>query len=131
MSIRTIISREEYESMKGYPDYDQFCSYIMQIVKLAVEESLKILPQTMSHLSKQVDYLKMLSTKFYSENKDLVPHKPLVAKTIEQVESENPGMPYEDILKISATKARSLVSEASKISSQSHTSNIDNNLKGI
>ena len=105
MDIKSIITREDYESIKNV-SYDQFCGFIMKVVKLSVEESLKALPHVMAHLSKQTDYLKKLSVKFYNDNKDLVPHKPFVAQVIEQVESENPGKPYSEILEIAARRSK-------------------------
>lgn len=113
MDIKSVITRKEYESIKS-PDYDQFCGFIMKIVKLSVEESLKALPHVMNHLSKQIEYLKRLSVKFYEDNKDLKPHKPFVAQVIEKVESENSGKPYEEILGIAAKKARALLNEPPK-----------------
>ena len=105
MDIKSVITHEEYESIKDV-NYDQFCGFIMKVVKLSVEESLKALPHVMTHLAKQTDYLKGLSVKFYKDNKDLVNHKPFAAKIIEQVEAENPGKQYEYILEISAKRAR-------------------------
>lgn len=107
MDTKGIITREEYNSINK-PDYDQFCVFLMKLVKLSVEEALRALPHVMGHLSKQTDYLKNLSTKFYIDNKDLASDKPLVAKCIEQTESENPGKSYDEILKMAAEKARDI-----------------------
>ena len=114
MDINSIITREEYESMER-PSYDQFYGFLMKAVKLSVEESLKALPHVMTHLANQVNYLKDLSTKFYEDNKDLVDHKQIVAQTIEQVESDNPGILYEEILKIAAVKAKETLNKINKV----------------
>lgn len=113
MDIKSVITREEYESIER-SSYDQFCGFVMKVVKLSVEESLKALPHVMTHLAKQTDYLKGLSVKFYKDNKDLVPHKPFVAQIIEQVESENPGEIYEKVLEISAKRVRETLTKIPK-----------------
>lgn len=113
MDINSVITNDEYKSIKTL-NYDQFCMFLMRVVKLSVEESLKALPHVMAHLSKQTDYLRSLSAKFYADNKDLINHKPLVAQIIEQVEAENPGSLYEKILEISATRAREAIARMSK-----------------
>lgn len=122
MDIKSIITREEYKII-GNPSYDQFCGFIMKVVKLSVEESLKALPHVMTHLSKQTDYLKKLSVKFYNDNKDLVSHKPFVAQVIEQVESENPGKPYNEILEIAAWRAKEALAKMPKDVSYDNTRN--------
>lgn len=110
MDIKSVISNEEYSNLKSL-NYDQFCTFLTKLVKLSVEESLKALPHVMSHMAKQAGYLKALSTKFYTDNKELALHKPLVSKIIEQTESENPGAPLEKILDISSKKAKKLIPE--------------------
>lgn len=135
MDIQSIITRKEYEGIKDV-SYDQFCGFIMKVVKLSVEESLKALPHVMTHLSKQIDYLKKLSIKFYTDNKDLVNHKPFVAKIIEQVEAENPGKAYEKVLEIAAEKAREALAKIPKDVSFESSKNdfiktIDSKLKDL
>ena len=131
MDIKSIITHEEYESM-GNPNYDQFCGFIMKVVKLSVEESLKALPHVMTHLAKQTDYLKKLSVKFYNDNKDLVPHMPFVSKVIEQVESENPGKPYSEILEIAAGRAKEALAKMPKnVSFEGDKKDFNSKLKGL
>lgn len=135
MDLKSIITREEYESI-GNLSYDQFCEFIMKVVKLSVEESLKALPHVMTHLAKQIDYLKKLSVKFYQDNKDLANHRPFVAQVIEQVESENSGKPYEEILDMAARRAReALVKIAKDRPDKSFTQNsvdqLDSKLKEL
>lgn len=135
MDLKSIITREEYESM-GNLSYDQFCGFIMKVVKLSVEESLKALPHVMTHLAKQIDYLKKLSVKFYQDNKDLANHRPFVAQVIEQVESENSGKPYEEILDMAARRAREALSKMPKDVSFENVKNdfaktIDSKLKEL
>lgn len=108
MNIGDIVTREEFEKITKLT-YEQFCDFATRIIKKSVEESIRALPPVMVHLTSQTAYLKKLSDKFYDDNKDLNPHRPLVARVIEGVEADNPGMPYDRILKLAGPKARKLV----------------------
>jgi len=109
MDINSVVTREEYNNMRNL-NYDQFCGYLMKLVKLCVEESLRSLPSVMVHLSSQAAYLKSLSDKFYADNKDLSEHRGIVTKVIEKMEAMNPGETYEEVLKLAAEEARKIVS---------------------
>jgi len=109
MDIESIVTEQEYNNIRSL-SYKEFSIYIMRLVKLCVEESLKTLPVVINHLSQQASYLKGLSDKFYEDNEDLVDHKPLVAKVIEQTEINNPGMVYSKVLERAAPEARRKIS---------------------
>ena len=109
MDIDSIITEQEYNNMRNL-SYDQFCIYIRRLVKLAVEESLKTLPTVVTHLAAQAAYLKELSDNFYKQNPDLAKEKMLMARCLEKVEGENPGLKYEDLLPKAARLARSRIS---------------------
>lgn len=113
MDINSVITREEYNKSSDL-NYDQFCGFLMKLVKLCVEESLRSLPAVLTHLSSQAAYLKDLSDGFYKVNKDLNKHRKLMTQVIQSVEGRNPGMPYDDILKIAAEEARVIISEMGK-----------------
>lgn len=121
MDVSSIISREEFESFKSI-SYEQFLEVISNIVKLSVEESLRVLPMVVTHLAKQSTYISNLSEKFYKENPDLVNHKELVSKTVEQVEKENPGKTYKEILSISLPRIRGNINQFSRISTYKNNS---------
>jgi len=109
MKIEDVITEAEYNRMSKLT-YSQFCDYLMRISKFCVEEALKAIPHVITHLSKQSIYLKTLSDNFYKDNKDLDNNRELVTKVMEKVESENPGISYEEVLKKSATIAREQLS---------------------
>lgn len=113
MDISSVITREDYNGMKDL-NYDQFCGYLMKLIKVCVEESLKSLPSVLTHLSNQVAYLKSLSDEFYKSNKDLNKHRKLMTQVIMSVEGRNPGMKYKEILEIAAKEARVIISEMDK-----------------
>jgi len=110
MKIDDVITKAQYESMKDL-SYEQFSEYLTKLVKLCVEESLRALPAVVKHLAGQADYLKTLSEEFYKENKDLVSHKKTMANVMMEVEAKNPGMDYDEVLKISAEKSRDIISK--------------------
>lgn len=64
----------------------------------AAEQALRMLPNVVDYLIKQSTHIKGLSEDFFKRNKDLVNKKDMLAKLLEQVESENPGLPYEKML---------------------------------
>jgi hypothetical protein len=99
IDLSNIFSKEEYYKTEKL-SYEQFCDLIHKIVKLSVEESLKALPQLVIHLTNQAAHLKNLSTKFYNDNELFKSNKTLVSQEIEKAEIENPGKPYEDVLKV-------------------------------
>ena len=123
MEINSIITKEEYDKVKGL-DYDIFSKYIIRLVKLCVEESLKSLPSVMTHLSSQAAYLSGLSAKFYKDNKDLdtKPNRKIMAQAIESIEGNNPGKSYPKILTLAAKDARNIIS---KVNQASEHGNID------
>lgn len=114
IDINSVITKEEYEATRELT-YDQFCNYLIKLVKLCTEESLKALPTVITHLTNQAAYLKNLTNKFYKTNPDLAKNRKLVARVIEKVEAENPGMTYEELLKESAARARKIIPEMARI----------------
>lgn len=113
MDINKIVSEEEFNNARELT-YDQFCNFLMRVIKASVEESLRILPSVLNHLTYQATYLKTMSDNFYKQNPDLAREKELMAKTIEAVEIENPGMSYEQILEKSAKRARDVLATRNK-----------------
>lgn len=76
------------------------------MTKVAVEEALRVLPTIIDHVVKQTTILHRMAQNFYSKNPDLQKHRDLVVQTIEQVESDNPALSYEEVLKIAGPKVR-------------------------
>lgn len=80
-----------------------------QLVHIAVEEALKVLPGVMKSLMVQAAYVQKLNDSFYKDHGDLVNHKDLVLQTLERIEGSNPGTPYEKILEKTAEEVRKVV----------------------
>jgi hypothetical protein len=77
-----------------------------ELVSVAVQEALRLLPAVNEVILKQAGGISALSTKFYQDNPELVSQKKLVAQTIERLESENPGMDFEQLLKLAGPEAK-------------------------
>jgi hypothetical protein len=103
---------------------EDFSSLIESIIKRAVEESLRILPSVIDHLTQQVRMLQAMSEEFYKEHPGLCAHKELVAKVIEQIEAENPGLSYKDVLAKAALVASNRISQMPTLSSNSKMPNV-------
>jgi len=116
MDINSIITKEEFENIKEL-NYSTFNTYLIRLIKLCVEESLKSIPSIMTHLTSQISYLKGLSDDFYKNNKDLDTdsNRKIMAQAIETIESENPGKSYTEILKLAAPKARKIISKVNQV----------------
>jgi len=79
---------------------------LMKVQQSSIEKTLQLMPQMIEYLITHVGYIKKLSEDFKNSNEDLIKHKDLLVKTIEQVEQANPGKSYEEILNEAATKTR-------------------------
>lgn len=91
-----------------------------------VQESLRMLPLINDNIVKQAALLHESSTQFYKDNGELVGHKQLVAETIEVIESENPGMAYDELLEKVAPRVKSIlkISDAPKAAAK-HLDDLD------
>lgn len=88
------------------------------LVHKAVEEALRALPGVMKSLMIQASYVQQLNTTFYDKHKDLKGQEDLVLKTLERIEGENPGTPYESVLEKTAAEVRKVTSEFGRLSMQ-------------
>ena len=114
MNIEQVITKEEYKLINELT-YEQICDYIMKIVKLSVEESLKVLPAVVNHVANQVTYINQVSDQFYKDHPNLAKNKQMVAQMIEKAESDNPGQAYGKLLENIAPKAKLKLAELSNI----------------
>lgn len=108
------ITVEEYEDLNGssYHIYvDKLNEILNRVYDKAVEDTLRSIPQVVGSLSKHAVKLNELSKDFYKTNPDLTDHKELVGKTISKIESENPGLAYEEVLKKVLPEVRNSVSK--------------------
>ena len=124
MNIEQVITREEHKLIKELT-YDQVCEYIMRIVKLSVEEALKVLPAVVNHVANQVTYINQVSDDFYKDHPNLAKNKKMVAQMIEKAESDNPGQSYGKLLESIAPQAKLKLAELSNIGTKKGSKELD------
>lgn len=73
-------------------------SIIQEAVNIAVEKAILLLPEVMANLLQEKVAMRKLADKFYKENAEFEKHKDIVSSTLEQLESDNPGSQYEEVL---------------------------------
>lgn len=122
MRVKDIITEEQFEHI-GELTYEDALMIVSKLIRVSAEESLKMLPTVMSHMTKQAAHLRDISEKFYLNHPELQMNKKMVAEIIEKVESENPGQSYEKILEltvpIAQSRLKTLKSVHTKIGSKS------------
>lgn len=104
------LSREEFERLRnGEISYEEYNELIERLVNSCVEQALRMIPGVVDFMVRQATYLNQLSGDFYKNHPELAEHKELVGRVLEQVESENPGTPYEKLLEKTVPKAKQVL----------------------
>lgn len=85
------------------------------LVQLAVQEALRLLPMAHENIVKQAAVLHKLSKDFYEKHEKLANHKDKVASAIESVEAEFPGLEYEEILNRAANRVYTTLNVSPKV----------------
>jgi hypothetical protein len=67
------------------------------------------LPTVINNLTKQAAYMHESVETFYKDNPDLVPYKTEVAKVLERLESENPGVSLNVLTARAANETRTII----------------------
>lgn len=89
-----------------------------QFVHQAVEQALRSLPGVINSLAAQAAQMQEATGEFYRSNPDLIDHKPLVAKTLEQLEAEHPGLTIQELTAKLVPEVRSKLKNYQKLSGQ-------------
>ncbi len=114
---RSILSKIQ----DGSATEEDFVAWEGRLTKKAVEEALRVMPSVVDHLTKQTFYLNNLSSSFYKKNPTLKGQRKLVKEIVMQVESENPGDTYEQVLDKTAEKVKKILEEKEKITPKNKT----------
>lgn len=80
-----------------------------------VEQIFLQLPEIIGNLMTSQASLNKLNKKLYSENPDFKNHKEIVVKVLEEVEGENPGKSYEDMIRIAVPKIKKMIGITSEL----------------
>lgn len=111
---------------------------IDKIVDIVIERTMLALPKMVASIYESVKSIDVVVKKFYEDNPEFKAHQLLVAKTIQEIESKNFGLPYEKILKMAQPlinkrirSAKNLnmdkVQDKSQIDTTYHSSHTSNN----
>ena len=104
-------------------DADELKALEERIANRVTEQILVSLPNIIHHLIGTAAAMRVLSEKFYKDHKDLADHKMLVAKAIEAVQAQNPGLPLEKIMEqvVPLVKSQIKTGDTVKTGSMSRT----------
>lgn len=111
-----LIDKNQYKRLMGSSmSYEELNELFDKVVSASVEQALRMIPGVVDYMVRHATYLNQLSTNFYEKHPELAEHKDIVTKVLEQVESENPGKPYEELLNKTVPKAKEVLSGRNKI----------------
>lgn len=87
-------------------DSNNFNALLTTVVNTAVERSLRLMPQIATQLVDQQITLKTVVNDFYTDNKDLVPHKKYVGYVSNEIASQHPEWGLAQILQETEKEVR-------------------------
>lgn len=87
-------------------DSNNFNALLTTVVNTAVERSLRLMPQIATQLVDQQITLKTVVNDFYTDNKDLVPHKKYVGFVSDEIASQHPDWGIVQILQETEKEVR-------------------------
>ena len=77
-----------------------------EIINLAVEKALLMLPEVVGNMMQQHATMNKLNSEFYSTYPEFRDHKDAVVSVVEKVDAENPFTKYEEILALAVPEIR-------------------------
>ena len=91
---------------------------IEKAVNDAAERSLRVLPFVIKNLIASAGKMKEVREAFYDRNKDLVNHKELVAKVMEEIETRHPAVGIEKIAELTAKETKRRLASVGSMSTE-------------
>lgn len=86
-----------------------------EIIDLAVEKALLMLPEVVGNLMAQHVALSKVNSKFYADHPEFREKKDIVASIVEKIEGDNPLMKYEDLLEKAIPDIRKRIKDTSNL----------------
>ncbi len=87
-------------------DVNNFNALLTSVVNTAVERSLRLMPQIATQLVDQQMTLKTVINDFYTDNKDLMPHRKYVGYVSNEIASQHPDWNLSQILQETEKEVR-------------------------
>lgn len=102
-----------------------------EIIDKAVEKALLMLPKVVGNLMAEQAEVAKLNKKLYSKNPDFKGNEQVVRSVVEQIDSENPGLRYEDILKKSIPIIKERIKTSNSLDLENVSSNINRDVSSL
>jgi hypothetical protein len=96
------ISKEESEILGLGADEDLLNEILSRVYNAAIEKALTKLPEVVSRMVANTAANKAMTKEFYSKNERFVGHKEIVASVVQEMDAQNPGKNYSEILEEAA-----------------------------
>jgi hypothetical protein len=93
------ISDEEFEELKKAETAELLNEVLTRLHTRAIEDCIKMLPEVVTRMVANTTATNAMTKDFYSRNKGFKDHKEIVMSVVQEVESQNPGLDYSEILK--------------------------------
>ena len=93
------ISKEECEMLGTRLDEELLNEILSRVYNAAIEKAITKLPEVVSRMVASTTATQAMTNDFFKRNKDFENHKEIVASVIQEIDSQNPGMNYDEILK--------------------------------
>ena len=85
------------------------------IINEAVEKALLSLPEIVNGLLAEKQVMREMSVKYFGDHPEFKEHKSVVASVIQQVETDNPGLSYTEILDKSTPIIKEMIRQAGSV----------------
>lgn len=92
------ISKEEWETLNAQQNEDLINEVLSRVYNAAIEKALTKLPEVVSRMVANTAANKAMTTEFYSKHEEFVYHKEIVASVVQEIDAQNPGKNYSEIL---------------------------------
>lgn len=104
-------------------------SILPEMAAKAAEINLLAIPETVGNMLKEQAIQANLSAGLYDKHKEFKPHRQTVRAVIEKIDSDNPGMAYEDVVEaaIPIIKKQIAIGETLDMKNVDETPRIDFN----
>lgn len=102
------VTREELAVIKNEVDgLEKLNEVLTRVYETAYEDILRAIPTVLGNVSKHMGAVQGIVRKFFEDNKEFRGHESLVQEFIGKIEGENPGLPYEEIVKLAKPEIES------------------------
>jgi len=103
------VTEDEWKKVQAAEGRQIVNEILSRLYFKAIESTLRSLPELISRLTEQTATLNALTVKFFETNPEFKNYKELVSATVSEIEEQNPGLSYSDILAKSAISIKTKI----------------------